>query len=453
LPLRETYYQPAGSVAQDHFNRPDQQSAYQRAWRRATCWRDTDEHIVDALADIAADAGLVSGFAARDALVYYMGFYYGHEATPETEPMLLRYARRDLGWPTDWLDDLPEDTAPYFIWPDFWEGDLPSHPEECDCNECRPCGCMRAHCGRCYPDGPPPGLCDCNRCRPPEMDDQGEVDDWAGPPDMPEPAPGRCRFGVEVEFNGGDRHNIAVALQRNGIACLDTGYGHEVQRYWKMTTDSSVTGGECVSPILRGDDASIEQARAVLRLVKENGGSTGRNVGLHVHLDLTLFGTPELKALAHNLRRSQMLFAGFCPSHRYGRDGEPSDGWAKLLSDREWDILTEWVSNVSPIEVRRTRENRAGSCPLERYKAFNFNSLLTYGTVEVRLLGHTLNTVKFRTWVRVLQAVMEASRQRKRMPRGDILTWLTQFGLEEEHAMHFRCVVESRGNEQFLLAA
>jgi hypothetical protein len=143
-----------------------------------------------------------------------------------------------------------------------------------------------------------------------------------------------------------------------------------------------------------------------------------------------------LKALAHNLRRSQMLFAGFCPSHRYGRDGEPSDGWAKLLSDREWDILTEWVSNVSPIEVRRTRENRAGSCPLERYKAFNFNSLLTYGTVEVRLLGHTLNTVK-----------------RKRMPRGDILTWLTQFGLEEEHAMHFRCVVESRGNEQFLLAA
>jgi hypothetical protein len=454
LPLRETYYQPAGSPPLSIYADPSVRSTYETAWERATCWRNIeDDQIVDALADIAAHASLVSGMAARDALVYYMGFYYGHQATPETEPMLLRRARQYLNWPSDWA--VFDDTAEDFIWPTYYDGELPGHSENCDCGTCRPCGCMRAHCANCYPDGPPPGLCDCRRCRPPEMDDMGDDDDWEGPPAMPDLVPGRCRFGVEVEFNNGDRHNISVALQRAGIACIDTGYTHEVARYWKMTTDSSVTGGECVSPILSGDDASIEQARHVLRLVKEHGGCTGKNVGLHVHVDVTPFGTRELKALAHNLRRSQMFFAGFCPDHRYKRPGDDDsgDGWAKLLTDDDWDAIQEWVADISPIEVHRSRENRERSCPVERFVAFNFNSLLTYGTIEVRLLGHTLNTIKFRTWVRTLQAVMEASRQGKRMPRGDILAWLEQFGLEQEHADHFREIVTRRGNEQFLLAA
>lgn len=454
MPLRETYHDPefgfVSSTYDGHLD-PSQRSVYEAAWRRATCWRGSTDWR-DALADIAGHVGLISGMAARDALVYYMGFYYGHEATPETEPMLLRYARQYLDWPTDWAawDDGPGS----YLYPEaFLDDELPHHEEGCTCHVCVPCGCHMPHCLNCNPDGPPPGSCDCRRCRPPEMDDQGDDDDWT-PSEIPDPIPGRCRFGVEVEFNDGDRHGIAVALQRAGIACLDQGYGHEVQRYWKMTTDSSVSGGECVSPILSGSDDSIEQARNVLRIVKDNGGSTGRNVGLHVHLDVTPFGTPELKALAHNLRRSQMFFAGFCPTHRYSRDADgEGEGWAKLMTDREWEAIQEWVADISPIEIRRSRENRERSCPVERYVAFNFNSLLTYGTIEVRLLGHTLNTIKFRTWVRTLQAVMEASRQRKRMPRGDILAWLAQFGLEQEHADHFRAIVTRRGNEQFLLAA
>lgn len=456
MPLRETYYHPdwdngiqASAMGANGYNDPAERRTFEQAWMRATCWRGSP-HYYDALADIAAHAGLVSGMAARDALVYYMGFYYGHEATPETEPMLLRYARQYLDWPTDWA--AWEDNDESFVYPERRDDAvLPHHQEGCTCRVCVPCGCRQPHCTNCNPDGPPPGSCDCIRCIPPELDDQGDNDDWT-PPEIPEPIPGRCRFGVEVEFNGGDRHSISVALQRAGIACLDQGYDHSVQRYWKMTTDSSVSGGECVSPILSGSDASIEQARHVLRIVKDGGGSTGRNVGLHVHLDVTPFGTPELKALAHNLRRAQMFFAGFCPDHRYNREGI-GEGWAKLMDDRQWDAIQNWVAEISPIEIHRSRENRSGSCPTERYVAFNFNSLLTYGTIECRLLGHTLNTIKFRTWVRTLQAVMEASRQRKRMPRGDILAWLMQFGLEQEHADHFRDVVTRRGNEQFLLAA
>lgn len=461
MPLRECYYTPDGVVDRTsgfHAD-PSARRTYEQAWQRATRWRVPDgaaleypeDWILDAMADVAHHCGLVSGMAARDALVEYMGYYYGHEATPETEPMLLRYARQYLNWPAEWATWIGNDAAS-FIYPS--DSDPPHHQEECDCGTCRPCGCNRPHCTNCYPDGPPPGMCNCIRCQPPETDDQGDMDDWEGPPAMPEPIPGRCRFGVEVEFNGGDRHNIAVAMQRDGIACLDTNYGHDVQRYWKMTTDSSVTGGECVSPILRGDDASIEQARAVLRLVKEHGGSTGKNVGLHVHLDITPFGTPELKTLAHNLRRAEMFFCGFVPDHRYNRTGDSFEStWAKKITDSEWDAIQEWVANISPIEYHRSRANRAGSCPVERYTSFNFNSLLTYGTIECRLLGHTLNTIKFRTWVRTLQALMEASAQRKRMPRGDILTWLGQFGLDQEYADHFRDVVTRRGNEQFLRAA
>ena len=98
-----------------------------------------------------------------------------------------------------------------------------------------------------------------------------------------------------------------------------------------------------------------------------------------------------------------------------------------------------------------------GSCAGYRYtsgmvqwSSFSF----TYGTVECRLLGHTLNTIKVRSWIRTLQAVVEASRLQQLMPEGtDVLTWLSEFGLDAEHADHFRSVVERRGNAHRLLAS
>ena len=456
-------------------------SGRRRVWNRATCWRgeiagDEPDTYITILRDVAAWCGLRSAQAAHDALCMYVSYdMYGYSAV---RPESARWLFSEMDWTTGDYDPFFQDSDwynasstyddesgydsdyDYFSWEVFFDeyvtaplaGDPPRHPASCACSECDECGCGRLHCQRCHPDGPAAAGCECSACRPAlAIDDQGDVDDWPGLPEIAAPD-GRCRFGIEIEFDQGNRHDIMQMLQRAGICCLDTGYTHEVTRFWKMTTDATVTGGELVSPIMRGDDESIDLVRQAIRLVKEGGGVTSRNVGMHVHLDVTQFTTAQLKALVKNLQRTEMLLAGFVPSHRY--DGSNGCG-ASLMQGSEWDALHEWVANVDAAERERSRHNREGSAPVTRYRSFNFNSLLTYGTVECRLLGHTLNTVKVRTWIRALQSIIEASRRRCAVPtnRTDILTWLTEFGLETEHADAFRAVVESRGMADHLVYA
>lgn len=421
--------------------------AARQAWDRAWMWRAEDDRldaydVARAVADVADDIG--SDSVAETALAIGRGcglVEYGYATVQGHE---MNWAANFLGWPRTTFSN--PDT--YADW-EPEENEPPHHERGCDCDDCNPCECGDDHCERCSPDGP---NCDddCARCNPGrQYDDMGDDDDFEGLPEMPVAPPGRCRFGIEIEFNDGDRRGIMNALQRHGFGCLDLGYTHEVTRHWKMTTDGSVSGGELVSPVMSGDDASIEQVREAIRLVKQGGGTTGRNVGMHVHLDVTEFRTPELVTLVKNLRACENLLAGFVPSWRW--DGT-RDVAAELLNSEEWDEIAEWIDSVNPLHRERTRANRGSAAPVTRYRSFNFNSLLTYGTVECRLLGHTLNTIKVRTWIRTLQAIIEACRQQVVLQPGDILTQLVDFGLETAYADHFRDVVTARGN-QYALAA
>jgi hypothetical protein len=218
-----------------------------------------------------------------------------------------------------------------------------------------------------------------------------------------------------------------------------------------MTSDSTVTGGELVSPILSGDDRSIEDVREAIRIIKQNGGRTGRNVGMHVHLDATPFRRRQLVAMAANMRAFEGVLTSFVPDHRYDRRGATN---GRRLTEVDWDCIENWIVHVNVANRQRSRTNRSSACPVSRASSFNFNSLLTYGTVECRLLGHTLNTVKVKVWIRVLQSIMRASRRRQVVPPGDGLEWLvTAQGLERDHADFFREVAEQRHKADRLIIA
>jgi hypothetical protein len=286
-----------------------------------------------------------------------------------------------------------------------------------------------------------------------DWDDQSEPDGWEGMDAMPDIARGRCRFGIEIEFNGSDyiRRDMIPVLQRNGFPVMDLGYTHEVTRCWKMTTDATVSGGELVSPVLSGDDTSIEMVREAIRLLKQNGATTDRNVGMHVHLDATHLRRGQLRVMAANMRATERLFASFVPDHRI--DGSQSCG-GDLIPESTWDEIERWIRTVNVANRMRSRDNRNYSCPASRSSSWNFNSLLTYGSVECRLLGHTLNTIKVRTWIRALQTLMSASRRQHTAPPGsDGLEWLVEMGLEQEHADRFRKISEGRGNASDLILA
>lgn len=257
------------------------------------------------------------------------------------------------------------------------------------------------------------------------------------------------RFGIELEFNGAGwmRQRIVESLNAGGIRAAVEHYNHDVRPHWKMTTDATVTGGELVSPIMSGTPESLEEVLECIRTIKAVGGTTGRRVGMHVHHDVNDFNGDDMVRLVQTLRFLQPALAAFVPRHRY--DGSNTYG-ARMIREREWDALECSVTNgqLAPAAVR-TRAARVGACPVTRYSAVNFNSVLTYGTVEIRLLGNTLNTKKVKTWVEtttaIFRAVKAGAEVSSLMTQHQMVDWLVQNGsLNAQTGAHYVQVCAAR---------
>ena len=219
-------------------------------------------------------------------------------------------------------------------------------------------------------------------------------------------------FGVEVEYNCGgrpahiQRGEVVANMIAAGHPAFDFGgYApHTTPDQWRMTTDCTVTGGEFVSPELRGREG-LEAMRAALRAVKAAGGTAGRNQGLHVHHDVRDFDTPELVRLLTNLEFAEGALLAYVPDYRWNGSGgfraerQYSGTWAAYRRDAEAGVLA-W----------RGRANRTARNHYNRYVSVNVNPVMSQGSVEFRLLGNTLNPVKVRTWIRVGQALMQATK-------------------------------------------
>lgn len=270
------------------------------------------------------------------------------------------------------------------------------------------------------------------------------------------------RFGIEVEYNrgsGGYGQNarIVEALNAAGINAREVGYTHDTTPFWKMTYDATVTGGELVSPIMDGSAESIEEVRQVVNTVKAHGGATSTRVGMHVHHDATDFNRSELVSLCRNLRTAERMMMSFVHPDRY--TGVNSFG-ASAIGEYGWDRIVAAAEDgrLAP-STDRTRANRVGGI-VNRYSTFNFNALLTYGTVEFRLLGGTLNTVKVRSWIEVGQAIMRASKAGAEMSLVNTTTpeaftaFLAEHGeLSTWAAERFAREVRRRNPNRFAVAA
>lgn len=211
-------------------------------------------------------------------------------------------------------------------------------------------------------------------------------------------------FGVELEFGRGSGHYgqqsaIVATLVADGLhAYMANGYGHEVPHGWKMTSDATVTGGELVSPILRSAEGH-RQTRVALAAIRQHGGVASASQGLHVHHDVTDFDAAALTRLIRNLRWAEEALMGYVPRRRWATRG--SGFAARRLTASEWDQYEALVRHGS----LRPGRDRGARGRYHRYIAWNFNAVLVYGSLEWRLLGHTLNARKVATWVKVGQAM------------------------------------------------
>ena len=84
-------------------------------------------------------------------------------------------------------------------------------------------------------------------------------------------------FGVEIEFNRSSQattlqeltRRIDIALKaENFKGCIYNQYTHQVMKTWKVVTDSTVSGGECVSPILSIANGGFKQIEIVCKIIR-----------------------------------------------------------------------------------------------------------------------------------------------------------------------------------------
>lgn len=97
-------------------------------------------------------------------------------------------------------------------------------------------------------------------------------------------------FGLEIEFEGGNKSAIARELYDMGI--ISTPY---VERYhsqgqpgkWKIENDGSlIDGAELVSPVLRDTPETWRQLEKICEVVKRHGGRISPRCGGHVHIGM-----------------------------------------------------------------------------------------------------------------------------------------------------------------------
>jgi len=96
-------------------------------------------------------------------------------------------------------------------------------------------------------------------------------------------------FGVEIEFEGGDREAIARDLYEEGLIAEPRQSPYHAGRLnpnlWAFETDGSVpTGGELVSPVFRDTPTAWQQIEKVCEIVRRHGGRATARCGGHVHI-------------------------------------------------------------------------------------------------------------------------------------------------------------------------
>lgn len=220
-------------------------------------------------------------------------------------------------------------------------------------------------------------------------------------------ASGYRRFGIEVEFCVSDpydqylveqvRGGIVHGARAAGLTFVERWgrYGRDMhQPGWQGTHDATVSG-EIISDIMAGDQASLDEVATMLRLVRDNGGRADRRQGMHVHLDMGDYSTADRTRLVDNVQACEQVLLAFV--HPYRRSGD----WSAAFTTTRW------------AEERRHVASGYNGTGNHSRSAWNFGHVAEGGGAsrfEVRALGWTLNGTAVRTWIRVWQAFMNATK-------------------------------------------
>lgn len=204
-------------------------------------------------------------------------------------------------------------------------------------------------------------------------------------------------YGLELEFVGVSPRTVAETINNlDGIECYFEGYHHTTRPYWKIVTDASLdgTGGEIVSPILKGVEGAKQLEKILDALDNLDGITVNVQCGLHVHLDVNDLTVAQIQTVYERYADYESQIDMIMPRSRRGNNSR----WCSSVTN-----TANRIKNVRGGSKHRLA-NAAG-----RYYKVNLQSLTRYGTMEFRQHSGTLNFDKIINWVSFLMAFVEKS--------------------------------------------
>lgn len=205
-------------------------------------------------------------------------------------------------------------------------------------------------------------------------------------------------YGIEIEFTTADREEVASLIRGKGLECSSERYNHRTSRTaWKVITDSSC-GSELVSPILKGREG-LRQLKIVTEALKEAGAKVNRNCGLHIHHDVNDYNAKQMVNIFAYYTRYEKALDSLMPNSRRANNNRYSKS---LYNGNQPQELLDHLKEVKTIsELQRTWNTR--------YLKVNFQSYVTYGTVEFRQHSGTIEYEKIYNWILLTQQIVEKS--------------------------------------------
>lgn len=210
-------------------------------------------------------------------------------------------------------------------------------------------------------------------------------------------------FGVEIEAHGVSREALVAELRAQGLQAESEGYNHTTRNYWKIVSDSSITGAqgfELVSPVLRGLEGLADLERAC-RALRYCGAQVNHSCGLHVHFGARDLQIEHLRQVVRNYLVLEPTLDSLMPSTRRGNANTYCQG---LLRGRTQAEAERQLLAATTAQQLATAANNGS-----RYHKVNLQSFFTHGTVEFRQHSGSTDFEKISMWVKLLHNLIDYS--------------------------------------------
>ena len=242
------------------------------------------------------------------------------------------------------------------------------------------------------------------------------------------PAPAARQFGVEMEFFGTTTTRVIEEFAARGLICMYEGYNHTTRHHWKIVTDASVTrtgtdvgrGLELVSPILVDEEGFAELLLACDALAAA-GAKVDRTCGVHVHHDAADLNPPAIARVVDTYTQAQQHIDSLLPP---SRRSTTHNLFCAAYPPRDLQQVIQ--AGNQPGQTNRQMQYTGGS----RFRTVNLEALGRHGTLEFRQHGGSTEGPKVAAWVRLGQALINASRDAV-VTGTDLDQWMEAIGLDE----------------------